>query len=544
MNQMELANNLYIAKLGNLITERNVYKVISEIETKYNRRYDTLDNLVSSLTLNLQAHKDEYRDYKTEILRCLTNYTHKKFKTKPTTTDLEKLYDVTHVTQNELDIIYDSPTYGLYDPIVMLNDIPKSLNYVPDSGILSSSIHRGQMKLLMAEVQFFIHYYTKYDKDVILVYAGSAPGHKTIYLWYLVNKMSNNKLKFICVDPSNHVMRIDKTDGTQMRDIEDDPIVGKLDNYKSDSKPIYHNEQFISRVESVIYRDNMTHEKKGSIISRIKNSNSVIFIFQCLATPELFKYFSTLKNDNNDILFMSDIRSKDDEKSHPTELDILKNNALQILLIEALKPTLSSLKFRTPFCDDQNIQTFKESYKSLNIIPDELEKVKSIQVEIDGKLESLDLVSLYLRKKFAYYDGDIYIQTWAGKTSTETRLITTGKKFKSYDVSNHENLLRWYNIIARSFIPFKNPILDNLEFNRKMTDLGIDYCADCALDTYIWTQYYEIAKPRFKHSLYTLIKFISWLVYTRYRRGCSHGCMPKMIDVDYIRFVLMTTTYE
>ncbi len=98
-----------------------------------------------------------------------------------------------------------------------------------------------------------------------------------------------------------------------------------------------------------------------------------------------------------------------------------------------------------------------------------------------AKKLGIDFVSNHKNKKFMYLDGEIYLQAWAGKKSTETRLIGSEFKFKEYDIKENEEKLYYYNMVLRGYAYCYN---DNA--NRK---LGFDHCHDCALENYIWKQY-------------------------------------------------------
>lgn len=69
---------------------------------------------------------------------------------------------------------------------------------------LRSTIHNGQRKLLMTELYFLSKYYNEFkdDENVVMIYAGSAPGTHIQYLSELFPQ-----IQFILVDPNNFTVK-------------------------------------------------------------------------------------------------------------------------------------------------------------------------------------------------------------------------------------------------------------------------------------------------------------------------------------------------
>src|SRR5690606_26668622 len=83
---------------------------------------------------------------------------------------------------------------------------------------------------------------------------------------------------------------------------------------------------------------------------------------------------------------------------------------------------------------------------------------------------------------FNYLQGDVYIQAWPGKTSTETRLMGTSDKVVSYGHHlDYEGKMFAYNVILRSLCFAENPNAD--------LSIGFDHCNDCSLENNIWSEY-------------------------------------------------------
>lgn len=108
------------------------------------------------------------------------------------------------------------------------------------------------------------------------------------------------------------------------------------------------------------------------------------------------------------ILFISDIRTLKSINKKEHENNIYKNMMMQKKWIEIIKPKYSMVKFRIPFT----------------------------------------------KKSIDYFNGDLHFQVWARKLSTETRLwvkrsSVISKKIKTYDLTNYENALFYFNTETR-----------------------------------------------------------------------------------------------
>lgn len=160
------------------------------------------------------------------------------------------------------------------------------------------------------------------------------------------------------------------------------------------------------------------------------------------------------------LYFWSDIRLETDDAS------ILLNSAMQLNWIAIINPVASMLKFREPFHRDED----KESFDT---------NIEKYSNDMGTAKKYIDFVSDYKNNKFIYFEGDIWIQPWAPKLSTETRLVFKGfPKFKSYP--KYRGKLWYYNTILRQQI-YHNPLSNK--------DYGFDHCNDCALEYDILNSY-------------------------------------------------------
>jgi len=126
-----------------------------------------------------------------------------------------------------------------------------------------------------------------------------------------------------------------------------------------------------------------------------------------------------LKKEYDNIIYITDIRTS------PSEKDIKENQIMQKEWYEIMNPEYSLLKFRLPWEKDT----------------------------------------------FDYLDGEIYLQSFPARSSTETRLVVKkNAKIKTYDNREYENKLNYYNIFDRALY---------YDHNYKVDDLYMDHCADC-----------------------------------------------------------------
>ena len=89
-----------------------------------------------------------------------------------------------------------------------------------------------------------------------------------------------------------------------------------------------------------------------------------------------------------------------------------------------------------------------------------------------------------------YLDGQLYFQAWAGRHSTESRLVPNGK-IKTYDNKKYEEKLHYFNKVIRRKI-YKPEILIN--FN----DCG--HCYDCYKEHRTFLKYCELRNLSFDNN--------------------------------------------
>lgn len=318
-------------------------------------------------------------------------------------------------------------------PVITLDDIKHSLSYQPGFKIDRIPLHHGQRKLFLGELKFIVEHVplkeqSSSGKDTLsekqfIVYAGAAPGVPTGFLADLVG----DNIVFLLVDPTPFEI--------------------------ADKKPIY---------------------LKGSpeeMIRQVKEGRGIYIINDLFTIPLAEEIGRTLP----EAFFISDIRTNVYEgKDFPDSLDILWNLAQQYNWIKAMgspgrfRPDM--LKFRHPFYEEDP-KIFQEKCRESPYKEDFAR----------AKENGIDFIKNFQSRKLVYLDGVVDLQAFAGPTSTETRLITTGGIKNWGTPATYEDHFFYHNKIAR---PYGHYFNDNAS-----PELGFDHCADCALENYIWKAY-------------------------------------------------------
>jgi len=356
----------------------------------------------------------------------------------------QELYEVLFKefkNKNKITKIIDKFDKDEYGVIEKVDDIKCKLRYKPN--IFKLGTHIGQRKLFLNEIQFLNAF--KNRKNIFCIYIGAAPGNKTYFLSELFPNIT-----FILVDPNKFNLIINGN--VSHRNIKHKDIIHMSYSYETNSNT--YDEQ---------------KENNKTIIDFIKKRKYKIYIFEELMTNPLSELLAQLKN----IVFISDIRTNSEEDNKPSNLDILWNNSMMFNFIKTLQPIKSMLKFRTLFDD------------TINFIPETIRK--DFELSKKNGIDFLETVSLInSNKKFIIKmpKGKLYIQPWAAKSSTETRLIITKNNIdtiKEYDNKAIEEKLFCYNTIVRTLIKHENKNSDK--------QLNFCHCNDCALENKILTEY-------------------------------------------------------
>lgn len=371
--------------------------------------------------------------------------------------------------------------------ITRFSEIPfksqyQSLKYPP------RSIHVGQLKLFLSEVQFLTECLPSIEKSsqIYVVYAGSGPGH--------TRKMLANMfpaIKFILIDPQEHDIR-----GSSPTD----SLYFRLSNeveFRSREVPVAHHDHgsiVISKRAKILplsQEEKLSPDEIARMI--IAEKSFTFYIIEDLFTDELATAFKLQLPRDATILFISDIRTNltlppdshsrfaNEDEDSPSDLDILLNNAWQHIWIHIMQPAFSMLKFRTPYMNPRDLRVISENKKN----PLTTSTVKAYKERFD-----VDMLEQYENGHYYFVANDhINLQSFAGQSSSEVRLIVTRENLSrglvEYIVKEHEDRLFSYNLMRDVCFVQRNESL----FGRVP---GLDGCLDCDLAIHILSQYCDL----------------------------------------------------
>ena len=346
------------------------------------------------------------------------------------------------IRRNEYSLVYNKVINLVLKPTVQFEDIAYRLTYCPSNDIKKTSLHIGQRKLFMNELQFLTQYTNPAEK-VLCVYAGAAPSNKTGLLSDLFPNVT-----FLLVDPNPFV------------------IVGK--------KPIYLSKKNL-----------FDYTEATQVLAKI--GTAPIYIINGLFTNVLATAVSKI---TSPVVFISDIRTVQDSTGIAKSFDVIWNQSMQYNWVVMIKPRASMLKFRHPFYED--------------LTPDFRKLCETAPYAADFKLSKkygIDFVTNAENRHLVYLAGTIYIQPWAGISSTESRLVVDNilEIQDLVNFSEYEDKFYYYNNIERFCVNHYNDNADK--------SLGFDHCNDCALENYIWKKY--LLKHPSTYNVKTLVTKLS-----------------------------------
>ena len=352
-------------------------------------------------------------------------------------------------------------------------------------------LHLGQRKLALGEIQF-LTIATNPNEPILCVYAGAAPSEKIGFISRLFPQV-----KFLLIDPNRF-------------DILTDPdrvvYLHKFGQVFRSSTP--HLAEYLAQLDA-----DTTHS---------------IFILNDLMTNDLAEILKA-----RNCVFISDIRTNSigrGEHTHgrPDTVDIIWNLAQQYVWCKIMKPKLAMFKFRYPFYS-QTVDISKSAYyQNIHMTFKEASKFDD-KINFDAMLKGA---------RIRYFAGKLYLQAFAGASSTETRLITDCKTVCEYPAApDYDSRMNFYNVVIRSVVYYKNK---NAGID------GIDNCADCALEYHIWHEYFAKHSPGDAKSRSSMIlKFITELSkissnLSLLKTDRAHGNRMKFSRAGYTELVRCT----
>lgn len=361
-------------------------------------------------------------------------------------------------------------------PITRVDEIPGSAPY-RGLGTNRRSIHVGQLKLFLSEVQF-LRQYAPPSSNPVVIYAGSAPGHTRQVLADLFPHIK----AFVLIDPHEHYV--------MGRERGRNCLYARVSSGKA-QVPYADGIRFLSRSGEIVAPKHESLNEQGfsemnelarAIVSAIAHSRARFYIIEDIFTDELASAFAQAFAQARPILFISDIRTRaEDEADSPNDFDIVTNNMMQHIWVYLLQPDACMLKFRTPFFspDDVDVPAKLASapicarYRDTFGIPIEQVYARagaSADAGAPAGAEYHYLANVALN-----------LQAFPGNSSTEVRLIATPsatdgyRRLIIYRPRAHEEALFYYNQMRdHAFTPrwsrwFRGPVT------------GFDGCPDCDL---------------------------------------------------------------
>jgi hypothetical protein len=402
-----------------------------------------------------------------------------------------------YVYKEFLDVYNASSPEETKEPRVTIDQIGGRLKYkyVREKTDLQKSLdycHNGEFKLGLTEIQFLTEHLDHKYEEAIVIYAGSSPSNKAEIVFNLFPNV-----KVIMIDPNevniyhggfrdSHYSHSDSGKYMYMS------VSGTNSNYAIEgddkTKWVLHYKNPDAKFDKESLRADISYDDDA--LDYILSSNHRYYIFEEYMTKQVAEDLSHVASKYpGKVFFWSDIRTNskndntyarrkkqaNDDDGAPSDLDIIANTAMHYVWLKTLTKHFdtdrfaSMLKFRVPFMDDPIIEWHKYA--------EVFEQAKEMGADYKAIVEKTNSVEMF--------QGKIYLQAYAGRTSAETRLWSTLSDINAstivYPLLEHEELLFYYNVIERFAVKFINPYANSA--------IGFDHCGDCAIAGHIYAQY-------------------------------------------------------
>jgi hypothetical protein len=370
-----------------------------------------------------------------------------------------------------------------FAPILRVSDVPGQMTY-RRSANAHNSTHIGQIKLFLGAVEFLALPIT--EKCDIVVYAGSAPGHTHQVLADLFPRIR----AFILVDPhERYIMGPRGANCVYLRS-------SSMHDDVSGARPNPHRDIcFLSRdhIEVRIAKDDLriNSATPGSIaidgaegIARaiaqhmdttIGRGATTFYIIEDLFTDDLAHAIAHAF-DTSRIAFISDIRTRaSDDDDHPGDWDVVTNNMMQQTWAHIMLPRAIMFKFRTPFFNRSDARTLAKLIDS----PICAQYCATFGFTPEEIYDPTHRAYRYLGHQSGPHEG-LYLQAFAGSSSSETRLIATRE-----GTNNYEHII-WYDVRTFEDTMFYYNHMRDFSTTQRHAALwrtvpGFDGCPDCDL---------------------------------------------------------------
>lgn len=404
---------------------------------------------------------------------------------------------------------------------VEYSDIPRAEPYARMHGAIRRSVHNGQLKLLLTEIQFLTHVLKTNLSPAWVVYAGSAPSHKLGILRSLFPRV-----KFILVDPHEHLINYpiynDRVEPESQYDsARADEILyfrtAAGNRFDLRKRPIkIYADGAVKRV--LRGQDPMGDSELPNIVEVMQANPHSIYIIEDYMTDDLASRLAALAGERMPLYFISDIRSSTTEGQHPTNADVIWNSAMCYNWLAKMRPTQWMLKFHPPYAKPGETVEFEQHMK---------------QAIADCPLD------LSIRDgKWTYLAGKhTFVQAFAGQSSTEARLVGDSLETRDWDMQEYEDRFFYYNNYHRT--------LGNHREHAEYVDYdaGIDRCGDCAVMCHILAAYMKkFSRRASRESVVNLVRTILRSIGRHLGPILTLHCMSDTVNVlDAIEAIGGTT---
>lgn len=192
------------------------------------------------------------------------------------------------------------------------------------------------------------------------------------------------------------------------------------------------------------------------------DSDTRIYLIKKLCSIELIHSLVNLVN--CDYYLWSNLKIRSETlgfKKEVTDLDVYHKLAIQYIWVRDTKPKSAMIVFKTPY------------YISGSIDPND---------SIINEAKELNIQEGYQSHTFKYPNGQIFIQPWARKSSTEAKMvIRPGTELVLFDGYDYENKFNYYNLLER---PVRKHNVGMYTYK-----FGYCECNDCAIELSVLRSY-------------------------------------------------------
>lgn len=375
-------------------------------------------------------------------------------------------------------LLHHDPTHIIHS-VAELESAPYYLSGAVSQ--LCMGCHHGQRKLLLAELQFYHH---TAEKAHFVVYAGSAPCE---HLPILLNLYPH--LKFILIDPNYHTFLHDyKLIYQRSSAVSQDHLQYMQSQHRNPHRKAHVDRlvalpMFFTNAKTNVFMTvtqkvdpglNDWGRRYRTSLCTMLTDKTRIFVIQDYMTPALARQLrEALDISRAPFLFVSDLRTAM-YADHPSDLDYLWNDSLQMIFLRTLEPSHSMIKFHPPY--------FNEGDTS---VADHADKHREVWDQM--MTYGIDVLGNYARREYTYFEGNIiHLQAWAPRESCETRLIVSRDRLSALTTYDPRAWDRQF----MSFKSLRNYTYHTLwEYLRELDTTHLyDGCFDCNLEIALLTQ--------------------------------------------------------